>query len=107
MRRDMNARLIALGVLGLLAGVGAYWIARTAVFQRPQIPDPPIALLVGWSFIGSGLLSWRARPDNRLGPVMVLSGFAWFASVLQEGMALSCSRSGKPSRSSTLPDSCT
>ena len=85
MRRDMNARLIALGVLGLLAGVGAYWIARTAVFQRPQIPDPPIALLVGWSFIGSGLLSWRARPDNRLGPVMVLTGFAWYASVIQEG----------------------
>jgi signal transduction histidine kinase len=85
MRRDMDARLIALGVLGLLAGAGAFWVARTAVFQRPQIPEPPVALLVGWSFIGSGLLSWRARPDNRLGPVMVLTGFAWFASVIQEG----------------------
>jgi signal transduction histidine kinase len=81
----MNARLIGLGVLGLLAGAGAFWIARTAVFQRPQIPDPLIALLVGWSFIGSGLLSWRAQPDNRLGPVMVLTGFAWYASVIQEG----------------------
>src|SRR5215831_3456452 len=84
MRRDMSARLITLGVLGFLAGAGAFWITRTAVFHRPQIPDAPVALLVGWSFIGSGLLSWRAQPDNRLGPVMVLTGFAWFASVLEE-----------------------
>src|SRR5215831_4549836 len=85
MRRDMSARLITLGVLGFLAGAGAFWITRTAVFHRPQIPDAPVALLVGWSFIGSGLLSWRAQPDNRLGPVMVLTGFAWYASVIQEG----------------------
>jgi signal transduction histidine kinase len=85
MGRDMNARLIALGVLGLLAGVGAFWVASTAVYQQSEIPSPQVAVLVGWSFIGSGLLSWRARPDNRLGPAMVLTGLAWFASVLQEG----------------------
>ena len=85
MRPGMNARLIALGVIGLLSGVGVVWAASDAAFPRPQIPSPPVALLVGWSFIGSGLLSWRARPQNRLGPVMVLTGLAWFASVLQEG----------------------
>ena len=85
MRRNMNAGLIGLGVLGLLAGAGALWVASTPAIQPSGIPSAPVALLVGWSFIGSGLLSWRARPDNRLGPVMVLSGFAWFASVLQEG----------------------
>ena len=85
MRRDMNARLIALSVIGLLSGVGAFWVASHAAHQQSEIPSPPVALLVGWSFIGSGLLSWRARPDNRLGPVMVLTGFAWFANILQEG----------------------
>ena len=84
-RRGMNAWLIALGILGLLSGVAAFWVADHAVVQQSKIPSPSLALLVGWSFIGSGLLSWRARPDNRLGPVMVLTGFAWFASVLQEG----------------------
>ena len=84
MRRDVNARLVALGVLGLLAGAGAFWAARSAVYHRSEIPSAPLAVLVGWSFIGSGLLSWRAQPDNRLGPVMVLTGFAWFASVLEE-----------------------
>src|SRR6516162_10756505 len=85
MRRWMDARLITLGVLGLLSGVGVSWVASQAVVHPSKIPSLPIVLLVGWSFIGSGLLSWRARPDNRLGPVMVLTGFTWFASVLEEG----------------------
>src|SRR5262245_13899710 len=85
MRRDLTIRLTALGVLGLASGIGIGWIAAHALYQRAQIPNAPVALLVGWSFIGSGLLSWRARPENRLGPVMVVTGFAWFASVAQEG----------------------
>ena len=84
---DRYARLIALGVLGLLSGAGVAWVASNAVVHPSKIPSLPVVLLVGWSFIGSGLLSWRARPDNRLGPVMTLTGFAWFASVLQEGTA--------------------
>jgi len=47
MRRDMSARLIALGVLGLLAGAGAFWVASTAVYQQSEIPSPPVAALVG------------------------------------------------------------
>ena len=82
--RRVDTRLTALGVAGFLAGAGAYWVASHAAHQQPKIPSPPVALLVGWSLLGSGLLSWRARPDNRLGPVMVLTGFAWFASVLEE-----------------------
>jgi signal transduction histidine kinase len=84
-RRQLNASLIALGVLGLLSGAGVFWVASNAVVHQAEIPSPPVILLVGWSFIGSGLLSWRARPDNRLGPVMILTGFAWFARVLAEG----------------------
>jgi len=83
--RELNAWLIALGGLGLLSGVGVSWVASRAVVHPSKIPSLPVILLVAWSFIGSGLLSWRARPDNRLGPVMVLTGFTWFASVLEEG----------------------
>jgi signal transduction histidine kinase len=72
-------------MLGLLSGAAVSWVASHAVVHPSKIPDLPIVLLVGWSFVGSGLLSWRARPDNRLGPVMVLTGFTWFASVLEEG----------------------
>jgi signal transduction histidine kinase len=73
-----------LAAAGLLAGAGAVWVASEAGSDRPQIPSAPLALLVGWSFIGSGLLSWRARPENRVGPIMVATGFLWFAIVLQD-----------------------
>jgi signal transduction histidine kinase len=51
----------------------------------PVVPFAlPVAVLVGWSFIGSGLLSWRPRPGDRLAAVLVFTGFAWFASVLPD-----------------------
>ena len=87
-RRDANARLIPLAVAGLLAGVGAAWIVGKASPDRPVVPVAPLAVslavLIGWSFIGSGLLSWRPRPGNLLGPVLVFTGFAWFASTLPD-----------------------
>jgi signal transduction histidine kinase len=78
----VNARLIALGAAGFVAGVGAFAVAAHAGYAVPHIPSAPLTLLVGWSLIGSGLLSWRARPGNRLGPAMVVTGFAWFTVVL-------------------------
>src|SRR3712207_7432151 len=32
----------------------------------------------------SGLVAWRERPDNRLGPMMVLISVAWFATFLAD-----------------------
>ncbi len=78
----MRTRLWLLGAAGFAAGIGAYWVASHAGYDVPRIPDAPLALLVGWSYIGSGLLSWRARPGNRLGPAMIATGFVWFAIVL-------------------------
>src|SRR5436190_21805678 len=55
---------------------------------RAVVPDVPLALpvaiLVGWSFIGSGPLSWQPGQPNRLGLVLVFTGFAWFASMLSD-----------------------
>jgi signal transduction histidine kinase len=34
-------------------------------------------LLIGWSFIGTGLFAWARRPDNRVGALMAGTGFAW------------------------------
>ena len=80
----MKAKLVVLGFAGLAAGAVAVWVARDAGADRPQIPSALLTLLVGWSLIGSGLFSWRARPGNRVGPIMVGTGFLWFASVLQD-----------------------
>jgi signal transduction histidine kinase len=88
MRRDLSARLVWLAAAGLLAGVAVAWIVGTAGPGRASVPDVPLALpvtvLVGWSLIGSGLLAWRPGPGNRLGPALVFTGFAWFASTLPD-----------------------
>ena len=90
MRPEVNARLVAVAAAGLLAGLGAAWIVSKAGPGRPAIPvvplAVPVALLVGWSFIASGLLTWQPRPGNLLGPVLVLTGFAWFASMLPDSL---------------------
>jgi len=41
-----------------------------------------VALLIGWSFVGAGLVAWRRRPDSRFGPLLCAVGFAWFGSAL-------------------------
>ena len=79
----MRAKLF-LVVAAILAGAGAVWLAAHGGADRPTEPGPYLTLLVGASLIGSGLASWQARPDNRLGSVMVLTGFAWFAGLLSE-----------------------
>jgi signal transduction histidine kinase len=84
MRANRDVWLTALGVGGIVAGIAAVWVGSFGHNHSLLIPTAPIQLVVGWSFIGSGLASWRARPDNRLGPVMVATGFAVFVSLLTE-----------------------
>jgi signal transduction histidine kinase len=80
----MRAKLGVVAGFGVLAAAGAVWLAAHQPRFRPTEPDPILTLLVGASLLGCGLASWRARPENRLGPVMVFTGFAWFASQLSE-----------------------
>ena len=83
----MKARLSVIGVAAVLAGGGAVWLAAHQPFGRPTEPGPVLTLLVGVSLVGSGLGAWRARPENRLGQIMVFTGFAWFSAQLIEAQA--------------------
>jgi signal transduction histidine kinase len=83
----MRLRLGLVAFAGVLAGACATWLAANGGADRPTEPSWPFTLIVGVSLIGSGLLSWQARPENRLGLLMVCTGFAWFASLLTEADA--------------------
>lgn len=83
----MKARLYAVAAMATLAGTGAVWLAAHQPPGRPTEPGPALTLLVGASLMGCGLASWRARPENRIGLIMVLTGFAWFAAQLLEASA--------------------
>ena len=83
--RELNARLIALGVWGCCPAWALSGWPATRPF-RGEDPEPsgrPAGRLVV-ARLRTALLAGTRR-TNRLGPVMVLTGFAWFASVLQEG----------------------
>jgi len=81
----VRAKLAVLAVAGLAAGTGAAWLAGShRPFVAYQTANVPFCLIVGWSFIGCGLIAWQQRPGNRLGPVMVFTGFAWFATFLTD-----------------------
>jgi signal transduction histidine kinase len=78
----MRARLSLVALAGLVAGGGAVWLATMGSPDRPAEPSPALTLVVGASLMGSGLGAWRAWPENRVGLVMVFTGFAWFAGLL-------------------------
>jgi signal transduction histidine kinase len=80
MKRDL---LIAL--LAIAAGGGAALLVLSSDRElSPALVSAVLALVVGWAYVGSGLIARRQRPENRLGAVMVLIGFAWFATFLAD-----------------------
>ena len=76
-----RAREALVALAGLAAGLGALWLVHNRSFGPDELNSPQ-SWLLGWSFIGSGLIALRVRPQNRLGWAMVFTGFAWFASLL-------------------------
>ena len=77
--RRASETLVALA--GVAAGLGVILLVHNRSFGPDELNSPQ-SWLLGWSFIGSGLIALRVRPQNRLGWAMVFTGFAWFASVL-------------------------
>ncbi len=80
----MKTKLWLVAVAGVIAGTGAVWLAAYQHALRPTEPGPLLELLVGASLVGCGIVSWEARPENRIGRIMVATGFAWFAAELVE-----------------------
>jgi PAS domain S-box-containing protein len=75
---------IALAPVGLAAGIGALALVLTSDHEENAVALSVLGLLLGWSFIGSGLYGWARRPGNATGRLMIAVGFAWFLSALAE-----------------------
>src|SRR2546428_5817498 len=61
---------------GAALGIAAEWALYGWADPRHWVPD----LLVGWSLIGCGLVSWSRRAESRSGVLLAATGFAWFAA---------------------------
>jgi signal transduction histidine kinase len=77
-----------IALFAVAAGVGVALLVLGSDRERtPVAVSAGVALVVGWAYVGSGLLARRQRPENPLGTVMVLIGFAWFATFLVDAGA--------------------
>jgi hypothetical protein len=77
--RTFTAVVIAAAVAAAAAGTVA--LAHGAA--RDQTTTlAAVTLLAALSFVGSGLMAWRRRPQVWTGPLMVAAGFCLFASSL-------------------------
>lgn len=66
-------------LLVVLAAVACGLVAEDLAYAwgsvRLWVPD----LVVGWTFVGCGVVGVARRPDSRTGWLLVATGFAWFA----------------------------
>jgi signal transduction histidine kinase len=83
MARSSHVSRTVLLLLGA-AGLGLGLLYLTLVLGSEHTDDrgltAALGLLVGWSFVGTGLFAWWRRPGNRTGMLMAAAGFAWFAT---------------------------
>ena len=74
-------RLWILACVGIAAGAVAVWLALRPLaisLGASSGADVVLGLIAGGSIIAVGLECLRRSPDNRLGLLLTLAGFAWF-----------------------------
>lgn len=85
----MNRRMVTLSVMAAALVAGGLAVTLTVTSEHEELrvvghPQAPVfVLLIGWSFVGSGLVAWRQRPASHFGLLMMAVGFAWFAAALE------------------------
>ena len=77
-----DAWLVVAWLFLVAAGGWLLWIALADSDHAGTRVAAVLVALVGWSFTASGLIAWRRRPSNRLGPLMVLLGVLWVVGQL-------------------------
>jgi len=78
----LRRALVAIGAAGLAAGAATSLVVAHSDHTDARGAFIAVSLLLGWSFIGTGLFAWDRRPENGTGALMVMVGFAWFLQPL-------------------------
>src|SRR5215210_824138 len=77
-RRVSQLVALASGLFGLAVAALALWVLAGASAQRTEIAGYE---LVGLSYVVAGTIAWVHRPDNRIGPAMLVTGITSFIPV--------------------------
>jgi len=78
-----TGHLLAIAACGLAAGAVVLVLELTSDHADPRMLWVFAGPLIGLNFIATGLYASRRRPESRIGVLMVLLGFAWFALRLE------------------------
>ena len=72
----------AVSLTAAAAAAGGVVAIAAGVVRNDTRTLAAVTLVAALSFVGSGLVAWRRRPDVWTGPLMVAAGFALFAGSL-------------------------
>ena len=78
----LRRALLAIGVLALALGIAAIPVTLQSNHASPRGLTLASALVVGWSFAFTGLVTWSRRPENRVGALMTWVGLTWLLSAM-------------------------
>jgi PAS domain S-box-containing protein len=76
-----KAFLLAVAV-ALVEAAGAVAIVATSDHEQHKVATTALALTAGISFVASGLVALRRRPENRVGLYLAAVGYLWFLGAL-------------------------
>ncbi len=71
----LHRALVAIALAGLVSGAASVAVIADSDHVPQRGATIAIGLLIGWSFIGTGLFAWWRRPASRFGPMMAGVGF--------------------------------
>jgi signal transduction histidine kinase len=78
----LRRALIMIGATALVMGLITIPVALTSNVVGPRGLFLAVQLVIGWSFVGTGLFMWWRRPENRLGLLMTAVGITWLLGLL-------------------------
>jgi signal transduction histidine kinase len=74
--------LAAIATAAVVCGFGLVYLIATADFGSDHGLWIAADLVIGLGFVAVGLFAWYRSPENRVGMLMVATGFAWYVSLL-------------------------
>ena len=77
-----DRRALIVAGAAFVMGLAVIPVGLADKFHDPRGIWAVMGPLIGWSFVGVGLYAARRPPSRRFGVLMVVTGFAWFVSVL-------------------------
>jgi len=80
----LRARLWLVGIAGFALAAASGVATATSHHAELRGVNAVFGTLIGVAFVATGLYAWSRRPDNRVGLLMVATGFAWSAVGLSQ-----------------------